>query len=122
MNYSRHREAILKVVQSAQRHPTADWIYDQVRKDLPTISLATVYRNLNQLVDAGQIIAVQDGRQVRYDRNLNKHDHFICQQCGTLYDIEIESRELVEAVNRAYDFKINDVNIELTGICSACNR
>lgn len=76
MNYSKQRELALKVLQKNMCHPTADFVYEQMRKDLPNISLATVYRNLNQLAEAGLIRKVEglDG-SVHFDHNTHNHYH-----------------------------------------------
>ena len=122
MKYSRKREAILQVVRATDIHPRADWIYAQVLKTVPNISLATVYRNLSQLVESEQLTAVRDGNQVRYDRNLERHDHFNCHRCGTLYDIEVERQGVIGSVETTYDFQVADVRIEVTGTCRACHQ
>ena len=86
--YSRKREAVLEIIRGTASHPTADWIYDEVRKDIPDISLGTVYRNLAAFKDEGLIISVGvvDGRE-RFDANTGEHAHFICLGCGSVLDI-----------------------------------
>jgi Fur family peroxide stress response transcriptional regulator len=86
--YSRQREEVLRVVRETDSHPTADWVYEQVRKTLPSVSLGTVYRNLNLLADEGllQRVILDDGI-VRFDGNTNDHHHFICTKSGKIYDV-----------------------------------
>jgi Fur family peroxide stress response transcriptional regulator len=88
--YSRQREHILKIVQNTDSHPTADWVYEQARAVIPNISLGTVYRNLNLLVEEGLIqrVLLGDGI-VRYDGKLGPHHHFICTKTGKIYDVEV---------------------------------
>ncbi len=122
MNRSPKRVAIQKVVETAPDHPTADWIYLQVREEIPGISLATVYRNLKQLLDAGHLKAVQDGRQLRYDGNLERHDHFHCSRCGRLTDIPLDPTAVIAQAKERYPFRIDEARIELTGICETCSQ
>ena len=68
LKYSRQREAILAYLHSTKEHPTAEVIYEQVRKEYPRISLATVYRNLNLLVSCGKVIKVNCGVRFRGER------------------------------------------------------
>ena len=89
VKYSRQREGILRNLQSRRDHPTADMIYDSVRKEYPNISLGTVYRNLTFLTETGQIIKIstQMGAD-RYDGFIKPHNHFICRECGMVEDME----------------------------------
>ena len=88
MNYSKQRETILKVLRENMNHPTADRLYELVRRELPDISLATVYRNLNRLAAAGTIRSIRDlDGSVHFDHNVEKHYHFICTKCNKVYDV-----------------------------------
>ena len=78
---SRQREKVLDIVRSTKSHPTADWVFHEVRKELPNISLATVYRNLNLLAESGEISEVICDGQLRFDANKEEHFHFICKSC-----------------------------------------
>ncbi|MCK5330145.1 MAG: transcriptional repressor, partial [Candidatus Marinimicrobia bacterium] len=69
MRYSKQREAILQIVQMNPVHPTADWVYERVKKTVPNISLGTVYRNLNQLVETKAITAIRCDNTIHYDGN-----------------------------------------------------
>ena len=121
LKHSNHRDAILELVQSTNSHPTADWVYERVRREAPSISLATVYRNLKQLVAAGAITAVRDGAQVRYDRNTGEHDHFSCRSCGALIDLNLGPTGMLEReVERRYGVAVDTVRIEIFGTCPTC--
>jgi Fe2+ or Zn2+ uptake regulation protein len=80
---------VLDAVQtSGTEHPTAEQIYVRVRGRLPSISLGTVYRNLQRLVQDGEIGAAQLGaRSLHYDPTPTPHDHFVCRQCGRVEDL-----------------------------------
>ncbi len=118
--YSRQREEILRVVQTTDTHPTADWVYEQVRKALPHVSLGTVYRNLNLLADEGLIqrVILDDGI-VRFDGNTNDHHHFICTKTGKIYDVVLPlGDELLTKFNAEmskHHFKATHFKIEFYG-------
>jgi len=122
MRYSKQREEILKIIRQTNVHPTADWVYAQVRKTIPNISLGTVYRNLNQLADAGSILTIKDNTVVRYDGNVTPHDHFKCLRCGSVYDVEIPEGTIIREINRIDDHRITNIRLELEGICADCEQ
>ena len=115
MKFSKQREAIKEFLNGNTTHPTADDVYFSVRKSIPNISLGTVYRNLNQMADAGEIRRLCIGQsQDRFDYNTDDHAHFICRCCGTLRDI---SDVRVEA---AVPGTVESRDVVLYGICSTC--
>jgi len=118
--YSKQRETILSVLQDTNVHPTADWIYKETRKQIPNISLGTVYRNLNQLVESGQVLKLKDDTQIRYDGNISTHDHFRCRQCGSWYDLNLLGPGIISQFNEAHGFSIESFNLELEGVCETC--
>ena len=118
--YSKQRETILNVIRSTDAHPTADWIYQETRKQIPSISLGTVYRNLHQLTEAGQILKLKDDTQDRYDGNTRHHDHFRCTVCGKWLDVSIIDEEQLRTLSEAYPFQLNAISLELEGVCQEC--
>ena len=82
MNYSRQREIILETLKKNVVHPTAEYLYGILQEKAPNISLATLYRNLNQLAENG-IIKKIDGLEApsHFDHNTHEHFHFICDKC-----------------------------------------
>ena len=91
-NYSRQREAILRVLKNSKSHPTAMQVYNEVKKEIPNISLGTVYRNLATLNENGDIIsiAVGDGNE-HYDGDVSPHIHLRCRCCGGIEDLVLAS-------------------------------
>ena len=88
-NYSRKREAILKAIQSTKIHPTAEWIYQQIKAQYPDLSLGTVYRNLARFKEDGVIVSVGVvNGQERFDADITPHVHFICKSCNAVLDLE----------------------------------
>ena len=85
---SKKRSAILECIQSTTCHPTADWIFQQLKPAIPDLSLGTVYRNLTVLRQQGEIISVGfNGGMEHFDGDLHPHAHFFCKNCGKVTDI-----------------------------------
>ncbi|MBW1650261.1 MAG: transcriptional repressor [Deltaproteobacteria bacterium] len=115
------RKVILEELKQLKTHPTADELYFIVKKILPKISIATVYRNLEALSAAGYIIKIKSaGNQKRFDGNMQEHTHIRCIKCNKVRDIE-DKIELPEKYkNLKTDFNIIGFNIDLYGICPNC--
>jgi Fe2+ or Zn2+ uptake regulation protein len=117
------RRAVLEAVERAPIHPDACWVYDQVRRRLPNISLGTVYRSLAVLENAGLIQELpQAGGPTRYDANVEAHQHVVCSQCGRVADVEVgDLKELRQLVARSAGFaEVVGERLEFYGRCSAC--
>ena len=121
---SRQREAILEVVQSTKCHPTADWVYSEVRKVIPNISLGTVYRNLSMLSENGTIQKLHIGTSSEhFDGNPDVHYHVYCTQCGRIDDIEAKPFEKFNSwAADMYDGEIFEHQTMFTGRCSQCKK
>lgn len=92
--HSRQRELIIEFLKSRKDHPTAEIVYNNVRMQLPHISLGTVYRNLTLLADAGEINRLNIGDGVdHFDADTSPHYHFVCKRCGSVTDMEMDSME-----------------------------
>ena len=118
MRHSLQRDTIKNVVCSTDCHPTADWVYNEVRKLIPNISLGTVYRNLSQLSDNSSIRTIQDGSVTRYDGNIKPHHHLKCIKCGEIKDINIHNLNLKEKIKSKFDFDPIDIEITVIGKCN----
>ena len=90
LKYSRQRESIKTCLMGRKDHPTADALYTSIREQFPNISLGTVYRNLNLLVDLGEIrkLSCGDGTD-HFDYDTSPHYHFVCKECGKIMDIYV---------------------------------
>lgn len=107
IKYSRQREAIREYLASTNTHPTADMVYSHIQKIYPNISLGTVYRNLNLLVEQGDAIKLSCGDDMEhYDYDTSDHYHFICKTCGHVFDLEMESINHINTI-AASSFKGN---------------
>ncbi len=121
---TRQRKAVLDVVQKARNHPDAAWIYQEVRKIVPSISLGTVYRTLDALASEGQIaVLARAGEATRYDANPVPHHHLICERCGEIVDLEVELPDVLAAARSAYpDLVLHEAKVEFRGLCPACRQ
>ena len=121
---SRQREAILEVVRRTDTHPTAEWIYEQVRKKIPNISLGTIYRNLKLLADEDKIMELEiNGGASRFDGNTEFHHHFACKQCGKILDVTLNEQmesQMIDSISKETGLKITNHFCEFAGICREC--
>lgn len=124
MRMTEQRALILKILRSTKSHPTADWIYQEARKSLPNISLGTVYRNLRLLSASGEIMELDYGSGFsRFDGNPKNHYHFLCQQCGRMYDIDLKVfADLDDLVEKTLGVKVKEHRLEFYGICRECQK
>jgi Fur family peroxide stress response transcriptional regulator len=121
---SKRKDAILKVVMNTNSHPRADWVYEQVRKEIPNISMGTVYRNLKSLAEAGEIYQLElAGSTSRFDGNMESHYHFRCKKCGDMFDLdEPVDRSIEKRIAQKTGFKITQQRLELLGLCTKCQE
>ncbi|MGL4335613.1 MAG: Fur family transcriptional regulator [Turicibacter sp.] len=122
MKYSKQREMILNFIKDNPVHPTADLIYETLKKDNPNLSLGTVYRNLAQLADHNLIQKVSmAGHPDRYDGTLSDHYHFLCIECGKVTDLFIEGLNNVNSmVESECGVKVLSTEMSFKGICNEC--
>lgn len=118
---SKQLEMIWDAIKDETSHPTADQIYDKVRKELPNISLGTVYRNLQKLVVDGKLQVLTLGRSQHFDPLVAHHQHFICEQCDQVYDVLLESAErLVLSKLPREGFTVTSHRMAFYGRCKQC--
>ncbi len=119
---TRQRRVIKDILCSTKSHPTADWIYSEARKVLPDISLGTVYRNLQVLLEDGTIQELNYGKGVsRFDGNPCRHYHFVCTECGRVFDLEMPELEILQQqASQCCDGMIQDYRLEFSGVCADC--
>lgn len=119
---SRQRDLILRILRAARSHPTADWVFDEARKEMPNISLGTVYRNLNLLRDEGKIQELCFGRGVnRYDGDMRDHYHVRCVECGKVEDVpHLSPRASSVEIGRMTGYRILSHRLEFSGVCPEC--
>jgi Fur family ferric uptake transcriptional regulator len=121
---TRQRQLILAALRQLHTHPTADELHQIVRRELPHISLGTVYRNLDVLCEQGLALRLEmGGAQRRYDGTASAHHHAQCLRCGRLVDVpEHLAPKLEVRLDQALGFEVTECRLELYGVCRACAR
>ncbi|MDF1535285.1 MAG: transcriptional repressor [bacterium] len=121
---TRQRDMILEEVRKVRTHPTADDVYEMVRRRLPRISLGTVYRNLDRLSREGLILKIEGEGQRRYDGDTGDHLHLRCARCGCVGDLPQAARIPAEVLRaaRAVGFAVTGCRVEYLGLCGECAK
>ena len=121
--FTRPRRVILDTVRASEAHPSAAAVYRQVRRRLPRVSLATVYRNLRMMAAEGLLTERADLAGMRFDGNTAPHDHFTCVACGRIYDVPVLGARGVRArLASRTGFEVLTQRIEFYGRCGACRH
>jgi Fur family ferric uptake transcriptional regulator len=122
---TKQRRIILEELRGLRTHPTADELYERVRRRLPHISLGTIYRNLELLSRKGMIRKLEiGGSQMRFDGALGDHIHIRCMRCGRIDDLPFEAgvAECDREVQAAAGYIVKERRVEFIGICPDCIR
>jgi len=117
------RLAILKILSESKCHPSVEVIYDTIREDFPTISLATVYKTVSMLKDEGEVLEMGFANASnRYDGNKPyPHPHLICTKCHCIIDPEVDSMDrLGNEIAKKYGYNMISQRIDFYGICPQC--
>jgi Fur family transcriptional regulator, ferric uptake regulator len=133
VRFTRQRQAVLETVQASREHPDAARVFEAVRQLVPNISLGTVYRSLEALVQDGHLIQIQQpGAATRYDARLERHYHLLCGSCGSVFDVELElpdlvlvARQVTQKAVRDFDvrgFDVRAATVEFHGTCERCQK
>lgn len=119
MRHTKQRDLILSIVNNNYTHPTALDIYNLCRKEIPNISLGTIYRNLNSLVEDNLIKRIKMPNNIdRFDQSYS-HAHFICIKCNNVIDL---GREFIIDKDVIDNNKVVDCEVNFRGICSECQK
>lgn len=120
--YSKQRQMILDTIKANPVHPTADVVYKILTEEHPEISLGTVYRNLNLLVELGEIKKVESASaKEHFDGDNTFHPHLICNRCGNVVDVPLPAlEEMSMALSQTTEHNIDDCKIIFHGVCKAC--
>ena len=118
------RQIIFDTLNKFITHPTVDELYSEIQKSHPSISKTTIYRNLRQLAQGGQIgrVSLPDDVE-RYDKRVDQHYHFQCKSCGALTDVDIEYLDGInDKVHEKNGFQVDGHDIVFKGVCLQCQR
>ena len=115
-------DAVYGVLSAARDHPTADAVYARVRRVMPAVSLGTVYRNLQKLAAAGRVRVLHLGDRItRYDAVVADHDHFCCERCGVVHDVDpLPPRRRRVPVAVGAGFAVRTQVVTFYGLCPSC--
>ncbi len=117
-----NQQTIIKaVLKKYGGHRSAEEVFHKVRRRLPQISLATVYRNLKRLTELGEVKRLFVNGKTLYESDHGIHSHFICCRCGKIEDIEIQQETLLATLKRK-GYKTESLDIIATGVCKACSK
>ncbi len=122
---TKQRDIILRIVRDSHSHPTADDVYSQAKAAMPALSLGTVYRNLRLLADEGTIKEVHfEGSANRFDGMTNTHEHFICNSCGKIADIEptLGNVTTSQLHGQMVGSLVQSYSLNYYGLCSDCRE
>lgn len=122
-NFSRKRTAILSALQNTKVHPTADWVYQELRPKYPGLSLGTVYRNLKRFCETGKAASIGViGGQEHFDGCTEPHAHLVCSKCGHVVDIfdAMPAEEELSELSRRTGCRVESAGILYHGLCPDC--
>ena len=124
LKHSDQRDALFALLSAVNCHPSAEWLYGELKKDWQKMSLATVYRNLGILCENGDAIRLDIGDgTVRYDARTCDHNHFFCKVCKSLSDIgESETGDIDAMLAERYGVSIDSHSFVFYGSCRECNK
>jgi Fur family peroxide stress response transcriptional regulator len=116
-------EVIWEAVKDDTSHPTADQVYARVRERFPNVSLGTVYRNLQKLVADEKLQVLMLGRSQHFDPLVTRHQHFICEKCGRVFDVLVDTRDEIKPAKLPHaGFKVTSHQLAFYGACKNCSR
>ncbi len=118
------RVAVFDYLSDVDHHPTAEEVFFAVKRKLPRISLATVYKNLEALVSCGSVSKLSYGdSSARYDIRTDHHYHTRCLKCGKVWDLDAgEGPAALQHIKPQAGFEVKDYRLELLGHCRECRR
>ena len=117
------RLAVLKILAKSDTHPSVENIYEQVKPDFPTTSLATIYKTVNLLKEIGEVVELDFSEESnRYDGNKPyPHPHLICTQCKTIVDPDVATAsDLYKELAKKTGYQIVNHRLDFFGICPRC--
>ena len=122
LRMTRQRKVILEELRKVKTHPSADEVYEMVRKRLPRIGLGTVYRNLEILSESGDIQKLEPGCSLkRFDGDTSEHCHIRCVRCDRIADAPLPDVKFDLKKVESNDFEITGHRLEFLGLCSECS-
>ncbi len=113
------RSLMFELLHGNETHPTAEDLFEQARKVMPTISLRTVYQTLNDLTSMGEINQIDLGTgATRFDPMTEDHHHFICDDCATVHDVQVGTAAAIAAGDSVH--RVRSAEVVFRGVCAQC--
>ncbi len=104
-------------------HPTVEMVYEKLLKDIPTLSLTTVYNTLNNFLEKGLVFGVTiTGTEVRYDFSTDFHHHFLCKKCGQIIDVDLKCAYAEGEKGIISGHRIDEIHGYFKGVCKDCSK
>ena len=122
-NRSRKRDAIIDKIRSTDCHPSAEWIFQELKPEIKDLSMGTVYRNLALFKEEDLIMSVGTvAGQERFDGKTEPHGHFICNSCDSIIDIDlpVEPLSIGTGLEELKSFAVDRVDLTFYGDCNGC--
>lgn len=116
------RELIYRAIVSSRQHPSPELIFDEVRRQIPSVSLATIYKNIHTFLEAGLLREVSPHHgSLRLEANLAEHHHLVCTRCKAIVDLDESELEPIHLSRKLRaGFHIHRYTVEFQGLCPAC--
>lgn len=116
------RQRIFEALHGTAEHPTAEVVWEEVRSSMPTVSLKTVYQTLHDLVEMGELQALDLGTgSTRFDPNTGGHHHLVCERCGKVRDFEADFAGVRVPPGADHGFSITSAEVVFRGTCPECS-
>ena len=120
---TKQRRFVYQTIKNTYSHPTADWVFEQVRHEMPKVSLGTVYRNLGVLKEEGLVREIfGNDRRAHYDADVSQHAHFICDTCDQIIDVRGVKNADWRTLKDLVGCEVNDQTVVFNGKCAACKQ
>jgi Fur family transcriptional regulator, peroxide stress response regulator len=119
------RRVVYDIVIRHMGHPTPEEVFEEARREMPSVSLATVYNNLKLFEQMGLIreVAPPGARSARYDANLSTHQHLVCVHCDQMFDVHATGLQDIELPeDERHGFEIRGSKVYFEGLCQGCQR
>jgi len=117
------KRLVLVAMAELDSHATAEQVYEHVAAKYPSISRATVYRNMAQMVKSGELLNIGNFHgAARYDHNCHDHYHFVCDECRRVFDVDGYFEDISDRVIGMEDFEIKNHSLSFSGLCSDCKE
>lgn len=122
LKVTQQRLAVYGMLAATDTHPTPEEVFEAIRADLPLLSLATVYKILEQFHRAGFVRKVStEGQAARYDVKMEPHHHLVCTDCGAIHDIHLDTvPDLMSGIPANANFEVARYDVIFHGLCGAC--